>query len=148
MFTKTAMKKNGKTITSENDVTKPKAINHTIDLKDLTFVINLKKSSATSYLDFMRACRKIKKEDKTKIITSRKIKNDFLIIEIEYSPVQEYYARQLSISLVETNIDFVAIDELFPNDNHYLLKRIDCPNTKEWVLDKVFTTETSQMIVA
>lgn len=120
---------------------------HTIAVANLSFIINLKKTNASSYLNFMVACMRIKKDDTNKIITSRKIKNNYLIIEISMSSNQSSYAKSLCDILIEYNIDFIAIDELFPHENSYLLKRNDCPNTKIWAV-KIFTPTTSKVIVS
>lgn len=124
------------------------SLNETIiDVANLTFIINLNKTKANSYLDFMVGCKEIKKADTTNIITSRKIKNNYLIIEISMSSNQSSYAKSLCDILIEYNIDFIAIDELFPHENSYLLKRNDCPNTKIWAV-KIFTPTTSKVIVS
>jgi hypothetical protein len=119
----------------------------TIDATNLTFIINLNKTKASDYLDFMEACKKLNKEDEFKIISSKKYKNNYLTIQILNNNKQHYFADKLCNILIETNIDFIAIDELFPKENKYILKRQDCLNTKDWVIAKIFTPATSQVIV-
>ena len=120
----------------------------TNDETNLTFIINLKKTKAKAYLNFMEACKKLNKEDEFKIISSRKYRNNYLTIQILNNNKQHYFADKLCNILIETNIDFIAIDELFPKENKYILKRQDCPNTKKWVFNKIFTPATSQIIVS
>ncbi len=118
-----------------------------IEIKHLTIVINLKNTAAKSYLNFMDDSKKIKQLDKGKIITSSKIQNDFIIIYVDCKPTEILLTKKITDSLVKNNLDFIAIDELFPNDNSYLLNRIDCPNSSSWVKSSLFDNKNSLITV-
>ena len=114
-----------------------------IEIRNLTIIINLIKSSASSYLNFMEESKKIKILDTHKIITSSKINNQFLIIYVDNIPNENLIIKHLTDSLINNKIDFIAIDELFPNDNSALLNRKDCSNKKTWLKAKIFDSKSS-----
>ena len=118
-----------------------------IEIKHLTIVINLKNTTAKSYLNFMDDSKKIKQLDQGKIITSSKIQNDFIIIYVDCKPTEILLTKKITDSLVKNNLDFIAIDELFPNDNSYLLNRKDCPNSSSWVKSSLFDNKNSLITV-
>lgn len=122
-------------------------MNHIIEIKHLTIVINLKNTSATSYLNFMGESKKIKQIDKCKIITSSKLNNNYLAIYVDNKPNEKILTKQIVESLLKNSIDFVAIDELFPNDNSLLLNRNDCPNSSSWVKSSLFDNKNSLITV-
>jgi uncharacterized protein YlbG (UPF0298 family) len=118
-----------------------------IEIKNLTIVINLMKTSATSYLNFMDDSKKTKKLDSCKIITSSKINNNFLVIYIDNKPTEILLTKLVTDSLISNKIDFIAIDELFPDDNCALLNRKDCRNNSKWVTSRIFDVKTSLITV-
>lgn len=119
-----------------------------IQIKHLTIVINLTNTSATSYLNFMDESKKIKQMDKCNIITSFKLNNNYLAIYVDNKPTEKILTKQIVESLLKNNIDFVAIDELFPDDNSLLLNRKDCPNSSSWIKSSLFDNKNSLITVA
>lgn len=120
---------------------------HKVDIKNLTIVINLIKTSASSYLNFMDDTKIIKQVDKAKIISSSRIENHYLIIYIDSKPTEIILTKMIIESLINNKIDFIAIDELFPNDKITLINNIDCPYKKNWVTKRIFNAKTSQINV-
>lgn len=118
-----------------------------IEIRNLTIVINLNKTTATSYLNFMISSKDIKTKDSCKIISSAKINNDFLVIYIDNKPTEILLTKQIIASLIINKVDFIAIDELFPKDNSLLLNRKDCPIDKKWVQSQNFDSINSFIIV-
>jgi len=118
-----------------------------IEIKNLTIVANLMKTSASSYLNFIEESKKTKKLDSCKIITSSKVSNNYLVIYIDNKPTEKLLTTLVINSLISNKIDFIAIDELFPNDNTALLNRKDCRNNSKWVTSRFFDTKTSLITV-
>lgn len=118
-----------------------------IEIKNLTIVINLMKTSTTSYLNFMDDSKKTKKLDSCKIITSSKVNNNFLVIYIDNKPTEILLTKLIIDSLISNKIEFIAIDELFPDDNSALLYRKDCRNNSKWVKSRFFDAKTSLITV-
>lgn len=122
-------------------------MSYIINIKNLTVIINLNRTSAASYLNFIDATKKIKQEDHSKIISSSKQQNDYLIIYVDNKPTEFTLTKLLLKSLIENNIDFVAIDELFPDNNSHLLGRVDIPSSKDWVLKCEISSDKSTITV-
>lgn len=122
-------------------------MSHIINIKNLTVIINLNRTSAASYLNFIDETKKIKQEDHSKIISSSKQQNDYLIIYVDNKPTEFTLTKLLLKSLIENNIDFVAIDELFPDNNSHLLGRVDIPSSKDWVLKCEISSDKSTITV-
>lgn len=122
-------------------------MNNSIEIRHLTIVINLKNSSATSYLNFMEESKIIRQIDKFKIITSSKVNNNYLVIYVDNKPTGIFLTTQIIESLIKNDLDFVAIDELFPDDNSLLLNRKDCQNSSSWIKSYLFDNKNSYITV-
>ena len=116
-----------------------------IEIRNLTYIINLEKSSAKSYLEFMAESKTIKEDDNCNIISSERLKNQFLIIYIDAKPTQNIQIKKICDSLIKNKLDFIVIDELFPNENKYLLQREDCKSNAKWVKKVEFNDTTSKI---
>jgi predicted AAA+ superfamily ATPase len=112
-----------------------------VQIRNLTFVINLNKSTAKSYLEFMNDSKMIKIIFKNKDISSIKFDNQYLIIFVDDLKNQPKGINEICNSLIKNKLHFIVIDELFPTENKYLLLREDCPNKATWVkkikMDKI-----------
>jgi uncharacterized protein YlbG (UPF0298 family) len=118
-----------------------------IEIKNLTIVVNLMKTSASSYLNFMEDSKKTKKLDTCEIITFSKVSNNYLVIYIDNKPTEKLLTKLVIDSLISNKIDFIAIDELFPDDNTALLNKKDCLNNSKWVISRFFDAKTSLITV-
>lgn len=116
-----------------------------IEIRNLTYIINLEKSSAKSYLAFMAESKTIREKDNCNIISSERLKNQYLIIYIDAKPTQNIQIKKICDSLIKNKLDFIVIDELFPNENKYLLQRDDCKSNAEWVEKVEFNKTTSKI---
>ncbi|MDP3680073.1 MAG: hypothetical protein Q8R22_04500 [Flavobacterium sp.] len=104
-----------------------------LQIRNLTFVINLNKSTAQSYLQFITDSKRIKSIFKNIDIQSLILDNQYCIIYVDDFKNQSIEINEICNSLLKNKLHFIAIDELFPTENKHLLFRDDCPAKASWV---------------
>lgn len=122
-------------------------INRKIEIRDLTFVLNLKVNSAKNYLQFNKELKIIKTEDKTDCLSTSRLEDDFLMIYIKCSSINNIIINKILQSIKLCRIKAIAIDELFPENNEFILKTSKLPCDAKWIFSKVFNAKNSYLEV-
>lgn len=118
-----------------------------IEIKHLTFVINLKINFVMNYLKFIDELKEIKKIDTTDCLSSSKLDREYLILYIKPIPGENIVINKIVKSLLNNKIKCIAIDELFSNNNDFILKNKKIPSTSKWVTNKSFESNESYIQV-
>lgn len=118
-----------------------------IEIKHLTFVINLKINFAMNYLEFIDELKEIKKTDSTNCLSSMRKKRDYLVLYIEPSPCENKVINPVVKSLIKNKIKCIAIDELFSNDNEFILQSKKIPTEAKWATKRNFDKTASYIEV-
>lgn len=114
-----------------------------IEIKHITFVINLKNTKAYDYLMFKDKIDLILKTNSKRTIQFNLIKNQFAVLYILPSPLEKTILAEVINCIKGIKIDCIVIDELFPENNEYFLNNRSFPQTAKWVKGKQFNTTQS-----
>ena len=124
-----------------------KTVPKIINIKHITFVINLKNTKAFDYLMFKDKIDLILKTNSIRTIQFNLINNQYAVLYILPSAIEKTILAEVINCFKEIKIDCLVIDELFPENNEYFLGKISFPQTSKWVKGKQFNTTQSYIEV-
>ncbi len=114
-----------------------------IEIKHITIVINLQNTVTPVYLNFFKNVNHIIKADISKTVSMDLADNKYLVIYILPSPMEITIMDKLKKAISNFSLDYVIIDELYPNDNSHFLKENGHPTEALWIKNKTFSTKQS-----
>jgi hypothetical protein len=114
-----------------------------INIKHITCVVNLKNTTASDYLTFEHELNKILYSEEGKTITFEVLANEYLIVYILPSAADVAISNKLKKAISIVNLDYVIIDELFPNNNSPFLKENGNPTSSSWITSSIFSNNES-----
>lgn len=118
-----------------------------INIKHITFVINLKNTKAFDYLIFKDKIDLILKTNSKSTVEFNLINNQYGVLYILPSAIEKTILAEVINCIKGIKIDCIVIDELFPENNEYFLVNISFPQTAKWVKGKQFNTTQSYIEV-
>lgn len=118
-----------------------------INIKHITFVINLKNTNAFDYLIFKDKIDIILKTNSKSTVQFNLINNQYGVLYILPSAIEKTILAEVINCVKVIKIDCIVIDELFPENNEYFLDNISFPQTAKWVKEKQFNTTQSYIEV-
>ena len=114
-----------------------------IYIKHITFVINLKTTKAFDYLIFKDKVDLILKANSNKTVQFNLINNQYAVLYILPSGKEKTITQEVLNSITNVKLDFIVIDELFPENNEYFFNNKSFPNIAKWVKNKHFDSKES-----
>lgn len=123
-------------------------IHKTIAIKHITCIVNLKNTTASDYLEFDHELNKIFYSEENESICFEVLAKQYLVVYIMPSPADRSISDKLIKAIVKVDLDYVIIDELFPNDNSHFLKEKGNPNASAWITNTMFSSNESIIEVA
>ncbi len=118
-----------------------------INIKHITFVINLKNTKAFDYLIFKDKIDIILKTNSKSTVQFNLINNQYGVLYILPSAIEKTILAEIINCIKGIKTDCIVIDELFPENNEYFLDNISFPQTAKWVKGKQFNTIQSYIEV-
>ncbi|SEB01514.1 hypothetical protein SAMN05443667_11559 [Flavobacterium gillisiae] len=117
--------------------------NNIIDIKHITCIINLQNTSAFHYLNLVFDIEHKLLTSSGRAYEDRLLDHKYLVIYILPSPIDKKITTKLIQLIQEEKIDYVIIDELFPEDNSLFLNQKEIPTTAEWIANSHFSKHQS-----
>ncbi len=114
-----------------------------INIKHITFVINLKNTKAFDYLMFKDKVDLILKVNSKKTIQFNLFNNQYAVLYILPSGKEKTITQEVLNSITNVKLDFIVIDELFPENNEYFFNNKSFPKIAKWVINKHFDSKES-----
>jgi hypothetical protein len=118
-----------------------------INIKHITFVINLKNTKAFDYLLFKEKIDNLLVFHPVSTIEFDLINNQYAVLYILPSAIEKTILAEIINCIKGIKTDCIVIDELFPENNEYFLDNISFPQTAKWVKGKQFNTTQSYIEV-
>ena len=98
-----------------------------INIKHITFVINLKITKAFDYLMFKDKVDFILKANSKKTIQLNLFNNQYAVLYILPSGKEKTITQEVLNSISNVKLDFIVSDELFPENNEYFYNNKSLP---------------------
>lgn len=114
-----------------------------INIKHITFVINLKNTKAFDYLLFKEKIDNLLVTNSVSIIQFDLINNQYAVLYVLPSVIENTLTQEVLNSMKDVKLDFVVIDELFPENNEYFFVKMSLPRSAKWIKNKQFNTKES-----
>lgn len=114
-----------------------------INIKHITFVINLKNTKAFYNLMFKDKVDLILETNPNKTVQFNLINNQYAVLYILPSGKEKTITQEVLNSITNVKLDFIVIDELFPENNEYFFNNKSIPNIAKWVKNKHFDSKES-----
>jgi hypothetical protein len=114
-----------------------------INIKHISFVINLKNTKASDYLMFKDKVELILKANSKKTVQFNLINNQYAVLYILPSGKEKTITQEVLNSITNVKLDFIVIDELFPENNEYFFNNKSLPQMAKWVKNKNFDSKES-----
>lgn len=114
-----------------------------INIKHITFVINLKNTKAFDYLLFKEKIDNLLVTNSVSIIQFDLINNQYVVLYVLPSAIENTFTQEVLNSMKDVKLDFVVIDELFPENNEYFFGKMSLPQSAKWIKNKQFNTKES-----
>jgi len=114
-----------------------------LQIKHITFIINLKNTKAFDYLLFKEKLDKIILIKTKKIIQFDLINNQYAVVYILPTAIEKMITAEILNCIANVQLDCIVIDELFPENNDYFLNTKSFNNTAKWVIEKHFNSKES-----
>jgi hypothetical protein len=118
-----------------------------IQIKHITFIINLKQVRTNKFLDFQSEIIKVIEKNSTTKISFEIVNNQFAVLYILPSSSEKSIIKNTIIIIEKIKISCVIIDELFPNNNEFILEKNNYPSEAKWIKNKVFNSTESYIEV-
>ncbi len=118
-----------------------------INIKHITFVINLKNNKDFDYWLLKEKIENLLNKYTGSTIQFDLINNQYAVLYILPSPIEKKITAEIVICINEIKLEYIVIDELFPENNEYFLDNIYIPQTAKWVMGKQFNTTQSYIEV-
>jgi hypothetical protein len=114
-----------------------------INIKHITFVINLKNTKASDYLMFKDKVELILKTNSKKTVQFNLFNNQYAILYVLPSGKEKTVIKEVVNCITNVKLDYIVIDELFPENNEYFFNNIRLPQTAKWIKNKNFDSKES-----
>jgi hypothetical protein len=114
-----------------------------IDVKHITFIINLKSTKAFDYLVFKENLDKIILTKTKTTIQFDLINNQYAVVYVLPTAIEKTITAEILNSMADVKLDCVVIDELFPDNNEYFLNNKSFNNMAKWIIGKHFNSKES-----
>lgn len=118
-----------------------------INVKHITFIINLKLVRANKFLDFQSAINKVIEKNNTTKISFEIVNNQFAVLYILPSATEKSVIKSVVSLIDKIKVSCVIIDELFPNNNEFILEENNYPSEAKWIKNKIFNSKESYIEV-
>lgn len=117
--------------------------NNIIDIKHITCIINLQNTSTFHYLNLKHGLKYELLTINGRAYEDSLLDNKYLIVYILPSPIDKQITTKLIQLIQVENIDYVIIDELFPEDNSLFSNQNEIPTTAKWITSSHFSKHES-----
>ena len=118
-----------------------------IQIKHITFIVNLKEVKANKFLVFQSEINKVVEKNNTTKIIFEILNNRFAVLHILPSATEKSVTKSIISIIDKIKISCVIIDELFPNNNEFILEKKNYPYEAKWIKNKVFNSKESYIEV-
>lgn len=112
---------------------------NSINIKNITCVVNLQNTSASKYLNFKQAIKSNLPSGIGPNYEEAYLDNKYFVFHLIQNALGKKIAIALQQIMQDKKMDYVIIDELFPLDNSLILEKKDVPVTAKWIKNTHFT---------
>ncbi|QXP69313.1 hypothetical protein H0I29_11815 [Polaribacter sp. R2A056_3_33] len=114
-----------------------------INIKHITFIVNLKNTEGEHYLVFKEKVDELLITYPFGILEFDLFENQYAVLYILPSPNEKLVSSDIVNCMNKIKMDCIVIDELFPENNEYYFNETLFPITAEWVKCKQFDEKQS-----
>jgi hypothetical protein len=112
---------------------------NTINIKNITCVVNLQNTAASQYLNFKQTIKSNLPAGIDSNYEESCFDNKYLIFYFIPNALGKSIAIALQQIMQDYKMDYVIIDELFPLDNSLILEKKEVPITAKWIKNTHFS---------
>lgn len=112
---------------------------NSINIKNITCVVNLQNTSASQYLNFKQAIKSNLPFGIGPNYEEACLDNKYFVFHLIQNALGKKIAIALQQIMQDKKMDYVIIDELFPLDNSLILEKKEVPVTAKWIKNSHFT---------